>query len=214
MGMALGGIKKEFLPLEQGKTVLRLSTEPFLALPGLQHLLVTLPRSGFAAHRRTAEADLAPLEKPSLTVTYIPGGETRQESVRLALEALGRPFGAGLVLIHDGARPFVSTAVIRRVLEAALEHGAAVPVVPPVDTIKAVDPDGRISGHLRRASLALVQTPQGFTFLPLLQAHQKAQSDGTPYTDDSEIWGRYEGDVWCVPGSVENRKITTPEDLR
>src|SRR5579863_10325272 len=108
-----------------------------------------------------------------------PGGETRQDSVRLGLEALARQTRApDIVLIHDGARPFPSPALIGRAHAAAIKYGAAVPGLALIDTVKEVDQDGRIVATPPRISLRTVQTPQAFRFDLILDAHRRAAAQG------------------------------------
>lgn len=118
------------------------------------------------------------------------------------------------VLIHDGARPFIDSETIRNTLEAAIKYKAAVPALTPTDTQKMLDEEGFISEHLQRSRMAAVQTPQGFEFLPLLEAHKKAAQEEKEYTDDTEIYGKYAGKVKIVPGSEENIKITYAKDYK
>jgi 2-C-methyl-D-erythritol 4-phosphate cytidylyltransferase len=109
------------------------------------------------------------------------------------------------------------------VAEAAVKCGAACPVLPlaetPKETAPDVDPDGLlyIERHLKRARLGAAQTPQGFAFPQILEAHEKAAAKvaggGPEYTDDAEIWADFVGKVAAVPGSPDNRKITWPSDL-
>ena len=117
------------------------------------------------------------------------------------------------VLIHDGARPWVSRETIVNVLSAAVEHGAAAPVVPAVNALKVVDDKGVLKEHLSRESVYGVQTPQGFQFDEILSAHREAAADTVHYIDDTEIYSRYCGEVYAVPGNPENRKITYSHDL-
>ena len=98
-------------------------------------------------------------------------------------------------------------------LAATQEHNAATPGITPTDTIKGLDAQGFIVTHLVRSTLTAVQTPQGFAFEKLYDAHKKAEADGHDYTDDSEIWGKYCGRVKLVDGEVGNSKITYPGDL-
>jgi 2-C-methyl-D-erythritol 4-phosphate cytidylyltransferase len=93
------------------------------------------------------------------------------------------------------------------------DHGAAVPAIAAVDTQKETDASGRIVRHLDRSRVVAVQTPQGFRFSDLLDAHRRASGDGVAYTDDTEIWGRYVGDVYVCTGDRDNKKITFQEDL-
>jgi 2-C-methyl-D-erythritol 4-phosphate cytidylyltransferase len=97
-----------------------------------------------------------------------------------------------------------------------LKHKAAIPMLPLTDTPKEIDEKGFITRHLRRIYIGNAQTPQGFAFPDILQAHEKAalkEKSGWVYTDDAEVWGEFTGDVFVVPGSPLNKKITFPEDL-
>ena len=143
------------------------------------------------------------------------GGATRQDSVRLGLEALARQAPhPQIVLIHDGARPFSSEALIARAHAAALAHGAAVPGLALIDTIKEVDGQGKIIATPPRAALRTVQTPQAFRFDLILAAHRKAAQEGqSGLTDDAAIaeWAGY--GVHIFEGERENMKITNAEDI-
>lgn len=139
----------------------------------------------------------------------VAGGLKRQQSVALGLQAVGP---CELVLVHDGARPLVTGDIIERVVAAAREHGAAVPAVPVRDTIKRVDGD-RVLETLNRDELRAVQTPQGFRYEVLVAAHDRARAEGFYGTDDATLVERMGHPVAVVPGSPENLKITTPEDL-
>lgn len=151
---------------------------------------------------------------------FVEGGESRQASVCKALLALTKPKEQSalheepeIVLIHDGARPFITKDCILQVVAATTEQGAAACGIPPVDTQKEVDSQLFIVRHLQRDSLVAIQTPQGFRFGPLLQAHQRAATDNFETTDDTAIWGKYVGPVKITSGSVDNKKITFPGDL-
>jgi 2-C-methyl-D-erythritol 4-phosphate cytidylyltransferase/2-C-methyl-D-erythritol 2,4-cyclodiphosphate synthase len=140
------------------------------------------------------------------------GGATRQASVRAGLEALAlhKPHH---VLVHDAARPFASPALITRAIAAA-HGGAAVPVMPVVDTVKTVDAAGTITGTIDRAPLRLVQTPQAFGFDLLIEAHRRAAKAGRDdFTDDAALaeWAGHK--VATFEGEVGNVKLTTPEDF-
>jgi len=107
----------------------------------------------------------------------VPGGATRQDSVRLGLAALAAlPSPPRLVLIHDGARPFVSPALVARASAAAEQNGAAVPALSVSDTIKEVDGGGRIVATPPRVALRSVQTPQAFQFELIHAAHMAAEA--------------------------------------
>ena len=137
----------------------------------------------------------------------VPGGGTRRESVAAGLAAV--PASADVVLVHDGVRPLVSTALIERVVEAARAHGAAVPVLPAKDTIKRGG-KGWLAETLDRSTLFLAQTPQGFRAELLRRAHGQPGPDAY---DDGQLVERLGQAVASVPGDVQNLKITTPEDM-
>jgi 2-C-methyl-D-erythritol 4-phosphate cytidylyltransferase len=117
------------------------------------------------------------------------------------------------VLIHDGARPWISPDLVNAVLENVVLHGACAPVLVPSDAIKQVDSSGLIVTHLRREETVAIQTPQGFRFKEILSAHTQAENDGSRYIDDTEIYERYIHSVSTVPGDPANRKITYNHDL-
>src|SRR4051794_857065 len=139
----------------------------------------------------------------------VPGGATRQASVRAGMEALAaqRP---DLVLVHDAARPFASPGLVTRAIAAARASGAAVPTLPVADTVKTVDASGHVSGTLDRAQLRLVQTPQAFAFAPLMDAHRRALAAGREdFTDDAALaeWAGLK--VATFEGEAGNIKLTT-----
>jgi 2-C-methyl-D-erythritol 4-phosphate cytidylyltransferase / 2-C-methyl-D-erythritol 2,4-cyclodiphosphate synthase len=142
----------------------------------------------------------------------VTGGATRQASVLAGLEAL-RDTGCDVVLIHDAARAFVSSALIDRAIDAALEHGAAVPGVAVTDTVIAVT-DSVVAATPDRATLRAVQTPQAFRFDLILAAHrQAAQSGTTNFTDDGNAARAAGHAVHVFEGDPANVKITTQDDL-
>ena len=117
-------------------------------------------------------------------------------------------------MIHDGARPFVSSTLVRKTLKAAQKFGAAVPALEPVETQKEIDSKKKIVRHLQRKNLAAVQTPQGFNYEKILQFHERAKKDSLDCTDDTEIWDNYaEQKTRVIPGESKNIKITYPKDI-
>ncbi|MDP6604956.1 MAG: 2-C-methyl-D-erythritol 4-phosphate cytidylyltransferase [Dehalococcoidia bacterium] len=141
----------------------------------------------------------------------VEGGARRQDSVAAGLAAVPE---AAWVLVHDGARPLLSTGLARRLLDAAREHGAAIPAVPVADTLKRVDGAGRVIESVDRAPLRAVQTPQAFAGDLLRRAHDSS-SEGAPAdaTDDAVLVERLGEPVWTVEGDARNLKVTTPVDL-
>ena len=136
------------------------------------------------------------------------GGDSRQQSVLHGLRGLA-DLGPDRVLIHDGARPFVSRLVIDNVLAGLAGHEGAVAAVPVVDSLKR-GADGLITDEVSRDGIWQAQTPQGFTYGAILAAHESA---GTGHTDDASIARTAGMDVKIVPGSPDNGKITTADDL-
>jgi len=142
----------------------------------------------------------------------VQGGATRQDSVRLGLESLAGE-GFDSVLIHDAARPLVDAALIARIIKALATHPGAVPALAVTDSLKR-GAGGIILDAVDRTELWRAQTPQGFSFTTILDAHRKAAALGTGgHTDDAAIAAAAGIEVALVPGAQANFKITTREDL-
>ncbi len=149
-------------------------------------------------------------EMPKVT-SVVAGGSSRQESVSLGLNALGKDIQ--LAAVHDGARPFISWQVIDRVVRAAHTYGAAAPAIPVKDTIKIVA-NGIVKETPDRATLQAVQTPQVFDIDLLRGALQKAEADKAQVTDDCSAVERLGMSIKIVEGDERNIKVTTPMDLK
>lgn len=147
----------------------------------------------------------------------VPGGETRQESVRLGLDAL--PADVCAVLVHDAARPLVPVETVDAVIEAVRDGApAVVPALPLADTVKEVEPGAPgepepVLSTPVRARLRAVQTPQGFDRDTLLRAHEQVAVSGEGATDDAGMVERLGAPVVVVPGHEEAFKVTRPLDL-
>ncbi|RDZ08615.1 2-C-methyl-D-erythritol 4-phosphate cytidylyltransferase [Priestia megaterium] len=147
-----------------------------------------------------------PIQKvQSLTV----GGDERQHSVYNGLKSLKQ---AQMVLIHDGARPFVQQNTIHELVEKAASDKAAVLAVPVKDTIKRVE-HGTVIETVERSSLWAIQTPQAFLFDVVMDAHEKAKTNEYLGTDDASLVEKAGQKVSIVEGNYDNIKLTTPEDL-
>ena len=140
----------------------------------------------------------------------VEGGKERQDSVYNGLLSLNE---TDIVLIHDGARPFVSNKVIEDGIKYAEEYGAAAPGVMPKDTIKVKDENSISKETLDRSSLVAVQTPQVFDFKLIKQCHEKVREEKIMVTDDTMVVEHYDNKVYLYEGEYTNIKITTPEDL-
>ncbi len=208
-----GTTKKEYLPLNDG-TVLSEAVKKFLNSIEVEILAVTVPENSLENAKKALFSDKTIEQKLRATkLIFTEGGSTRQKSVFNALKKILESHPeSDFVLIHDGARPFVSEKTIKDTLNATEEFGAAVPGTTPVDTQKLMDENGFIAQHLLRSKMAAVQTPQGFRLKELFKAHELAAKDGKEYTDDTEIWGKYSGKVKVVQGDSSNKKITYADD--
>lgn len=142
----------------------------------------------------------------------VDGGAERYLSVMAGLSALKDAQPDDVVLIHDAARFLVPMLLIRRVIAAAQEHGAALPVIDVVDTVKSVGPDGLVKRTVPRRPLGLAQTPQGFKLGLIQKAYDRWDASGVP-TDDAEVAERSGIKVRAVPGDRLNQKLTQPEDV-
>lgn len=138
------------------------------------------------------------------------GGKERQDSV---LNGLNVAMNCEIVLIHDGARPFINESIIRNAIIYAKLYGATACGVQPKDTIKIKDPSGFSLESPDRENLFCVQTPQAFKYDLILNCHKKIHEEGIEVTDDTMVVERYGNKVYLYEGSYNNIKITTPEDL-
>jgi 2-C-methyl-D-erythritol 4-phosphate cytidylyltransferase/2-C-methyl-D-erythritol 2,4-cyclodiphosphate synthase len=216
-----GTEKKELVEIG-GESILLRALRPFLALADLAGIVVTYPEGGEKAMRSAIPESFygETLERLPFGIAFQEGGSTRQESVLSGLrrivdmvESRGSDAASSLVLVHDGARPWASTALVRRVAGAARAFGAAVPLLSLSETPKFIGKGGLVAGHPERDSIALAQTPQGFALLALARAHELAHEEAWPCTDDSSLWDHYIGPIVSVEGERMNKKITFQEDL-
>ncbi len=200
-----GEMPKQYRNLN-GRAVLRHSLGVFCAHPAVSCVRTVIHPDDEALYNAAAEG------LPVLPPVY--GGATRQDSVRLGLESL-KDEAPDIVLIHDGARPFVDFGIINRVIDRAEKGDGAVPALPVTDTIKTAvkTPEGalKIEKTIDRSALWRVQTPQAFPFKDILNAHEKAK--GRELTDDAAVAEEAGLSVILVKGTEENIKITTSDDL-
>ncbi|MCQ8278660.1 bifunctional 2-C-methyl-D-erythritol 4-phosphate cytidylyltransferase/2-C-methyl-D-erythritol 2,4-cyclodiphosphate synthase [Acetobacteraceae bacterium KSS8] len=196
-------LPKQFVSLA-GRAVIRHAAEALLP-----HVSLLLPVGDAAMLAEALDGLGAGVIRPA-----VPGGATRQNSVLAGLEALDRLPAAekpDLVLVHDGARPFVPAAVTRRVIEALEKQDGAIPCVVVADTLKR-NRDGLIAETVSREGLVRAQTPQGFHF-PLLLSLHRAAAEAADATDDAALLERAGRAVALVQGDEDNIKLTYEEDL-
>jgi 2-C-methyl-D-erythritol 4-phosphate cytidylyltransferase/2-C-methyl-D-erythritol 2,4-cyclodiphosphate synthase len=200
-GMRLGApLPKQYLPLG-GVAVLRHSVTTLLNHPAIASVRVVIHPDDRLLYD-AAVAGLALLPPVS-------GGAQRQDSVRNGIESLAEA-APDLVLIHDGARPFLDGPLIDRVLAGLADHPGAIAALPVTDTVKRGD-DGRIAATLDRSALWRAQTPQGFHYAAIRAAHEAAA--GLELPDDAAVAERAGLGVALAVGSEDNFKVTTMDDL-
>ena len=194
---------KAFHPVE-GMSILARSLKSLSAWGGISRFVVMVPEGWEEQAREDIDAHL-----PGIDAVVIAGGETRQQSVRIGLEKAG---DAGIVLVHDAARPFVSPALIERVVEGVRQTGAAVPALHMTDTL------GRLRGEeldaiVPRDKVVGIQTPQGFSADVLRRAFEAAGGSELKMTDESSLVIAADMPVKVVDGERWNVKITVKGDL-
>ncbi len=197
-GVRLGPGDPKALRLLAGRSLLFHAVTRLRAAASVETVVVAVPPG---CEQQIAE---------ELSVVTVPGGATRQDSVRAALSAL--PDDVDVVLVHDAARPLAPVALIEAVADAVRAGApAVVPGLPVDDTIKRVDAAGRVVETPARESLRAIQTPQGFRRTVLERAH--AQSVTLGITDDAGLVELLGEPVLVIPGAADAFKITRPEDL-
>lgn len=194
-------LPKQYIPLGS-KSILQHTIDAFLKVPYVNVIRTVIHADDHGLYHNAINASDA--------LPPINGGETRQQSVMKGLHSLGEE-APDLVLIHDAARPFISPKQIEGIIIKAAEHGAVIPTLPVVDTIKQISA-GKIRHTVDRSMLARAQTPQAFRYKLIFMAHKRLE--GKDMTDDSAIAEACGIQVLTIPGDERNFKITTAEDLK
>lgn len=203
------GLPKQYRRLA-GKPVLTRTLGAFLSHPAIDRVAVVIHPDDRALYN-TSVSELEPIPSERL-LPPASGGETRQDSVRLGLDALAG-IGDSVVLVHDAARPFVGTDLIDRAIVAG-QRGAAVPGIAATDTIKVTDPQGKVVSTPDRSTLRAIQTPQAFPYSALREAHRKAAAAGLHgFTDDGGLAEWAGLPVHVFDGDPGNIKLTHPADF-
>ncbi len=196
------GIDKSKMLLEiGGKTVIERSVAAFSDMPEIDEIIVVC---------RECDVDLFSQLITDEDVSFVIGGETRQQSVMNAVETIDE---CDYIIIHDGARPLVTQKTIINTLDKAQECRAAATGVTVKDTIKVVDDNLAIVDTPDRSRLISIQTPQIFDFGLYKEALKKAQADSKDYTDDCQLVENLGTKVYAVQGDYDNIKITTKSDI-
>jgi 2-C-methyl-D-erythritol 4-phosphate cytidylyltransferase len=207
-GRRIGGdVAKTFLPIAGRPLVLR-TLDRMFAAKTVEQVVLVVAASEMDRCDALLGADSLLCNRPYLLQT---GGVTRQQSAKRGLDRISAD--TDVVIIHDGARPFVSAALIDRCVESAAEKGAVVVGLPARDTIKIVGADRLILSTPARRSLWEIQTPQAFQKELIVAAHRQAERDGVEVTDDAMVVERLSKPVFVLEGERTNLKITLPEDI-
>ena len=199
-------ISKQFIDIK-GKPIIYYTLKKFSENKKIDNIIVVLPEDEVKYFKENI------LKKYELRINKIViGGKERQDSVYNALKSL-KNSSTDIVLIHDGARPFISERIINEGIKFAEIYGAAAPGVMPKDTIKVKNENNFSVDTPNRANLVSIQTPQVFKFDEILECHEKIRYNGEKVTDDTMVVEKYGYSVYLYDGEYTNIKVTTPEDL-
>lgn len=192
------GKTNKLLEKVQGKEIIKYTVESF-DLPEIDRIIIT-------ANPMIIET-LRTFFTDNRKVKIVTGGTTRQQSVYNGLIAERCDY----VLIHDGARPMISQAIIQNAIETVKLKKALTVMTKTIDTIKEVDETGKILRTIDRTRLYNTQTPQAFEYNLIKEVHEKLK--GQNFTDDAGMAEHLGIDVYMIDGDYKNIKITTPNDI-
>ena len=198
-------INKQFIKLD-GKEIIAYTIEKFYKSEDIDDIVIVIKEN---EEKYFIENIINKYGFDNIKLAY--GGKERQDSVYNGIKKLNR--NCEIVLIHDGARPFVNEYIIKNSIKEAKENNAVVVGVPVKDTIKVVDSDGNIVDTPNRSLLWSVQTPQSFKYEIITKAYEYAYSNDYYGTDDAMLVEHIGYNVKMIEGSYDNIKITTEEDL-
>ena len=204
-GSRMGGVPKQFRPLFGVPVFLR-SVRAFAAVPVVREIILVIRPEDESVFCGFLKEETCPVP-----VLLVHGGTTRQDSARKGFEAIAKE--AKFVAIHDAARCLVQPSEITEVLEAAFAYMAASAVIPVVDTVKTLTPEGFLSGTLPRAEVCMAATPQVFRTEYYRAALFQADKDRVTVTDDNGLLEHIGQAIKAVPCSRDNFKITEEQDL-
>ena len=200
-------VRKQYVTLE-GIPILGRTLNIFDSCQRVNQIIVVVPKEDLDFCRN----EILMAAKLQTDVILVAGGAERQDSVFNGLKAIESD--DGIVLIHDGVRPFVSPAQLVACITGAAELGACILGIPAFDTVKKVNSKNEITQTLKRETLWLAQTPQAFNVKLIKKAHEAAKQEGFIGTDDAALVERLGKVVKIMPGNRNNIKITNREDLK
>ncbi len=197
-------VSKQFIEINE-KPIIYYTIKSFEACKSIDEIILVLPKDEVDYFKENI------MKRFNFNIYKIViGGKERQDSVYNALNSIQ---DCDTVLIHDGARPFVSQRVIEEGIKKAEKYGAAAPGVIPKDTIKIRDNSGFSVKTLKRDELVAIQTPQCFNFNIIKKCHEKVKIEGIQVTDDTMVVEMFGNEVYIYDGDYKNIKVTTKEDL-
>ena len=199
-------INKQFLKLK-GKEVIAHTIDKFYNNKNIDEIVVVVKEDEADFFRRNI---IDKYGYKNIKIAF--GGKERQDSVFNGLKAVNER--CDIVLIHDGARPFVTDEIIKNSIECAKKNKCVIAGVPVKDTIKIINQDNEVCDTPNRSTLWSIQTPQVFEYLSIIKAHKIAKEKSYYGTDDSMLMEYLGYNVKVIEGSYNNIKITTPEDLK
>lgn len=200
------GMNKLYVNIK-GKPILAHTLGVFFACKHIYEIILVI---GDGEEEMCRENVLNKIEG-SKPVKLVIGGKERQDSVYNGLKNVCKD--TDVILIHDGARPFITEGTIGESIKQALLHKAVTIGIPVKDTIKEIDKEGFVANTPQRSNLWLTQTPQAFMREVIVQAYESSNADRAAVTDDATLVERMGIKVKMIRGSYDNIKITTPEDI-
>lgn len=207
-GRRMGSDKpKQYLMID-GKVILDKTIEQFEKNSMVDNIIVVVNNEDMELVRKKLS-----YERPRINKIVV-GGEQRTDSVYNGISSIEEDMQNGIVLIHDGVRPFISQKLINSCIETAYEHGACVPVIDLVDTVKHVTKESFVKKTIDRSKYKAVQTPQAFDYEIIKKCYDMALEEKIKVTDDSSLAEHYGYKVKAIQGLQKNIKITTQFDLR
>jgi 2-C-methyl-D-erythritol 4-phosphate cytidylyltransferase len=197
-------VSKQFIEINE-KPIIYYTIRSFEASENVDEIILVLPKDEISYFKENI------MKRFDFKIAkIIEGGSERQDSVYNALNSIQN---CDIVLIHDGARPFVSKKIIEDGINKAREYGAAAPGVMPKDTIKVKNNNGFSVKTLNRNELVAIQTPQCFKFDMIQKCHEEVKSKSIQVTDDTMVVEMFGNEVFIYDGDYKNIKVTTKEDL-
>ena len=200
-GVRMGSaVPKQFLPLN-GHPILYHTIKAFADAYADMQLVLVLPQDQLSYAQMVLQSF-----PERIDITIVAGGETRYHSVQNGLKVVDEN---SIVFVHDGVRPLVSTALIQRCYEQAIDKGSAIPAIPVADSMRILEDED--SRPIDREQMRIIQTPQTFKAEVILPAFQ--QEYQVAFTDEATVVEAYGDNVYLVDGEKRNIKVTTPEDM-